>query len=61
MPVDPKLFLAFVGVDLLLAIAPGPANLFSTANGMQRGKAAALIPSLVVSAGMLIRPHRSQT
>lgn len=43
LPVDPKLYLAFLGVMAVMAVTPGPANLFSVANGMERGKAAALM------------------
>src|SRR3712207_2658565 len=42
LPVDPKLYLAFLGVMTVLAFTPGPANLFAVATGMQRGKRAAL-------------------
>lgn len=43
LPVDPKLYLTFLGVMAVMAVTPGPANLFSVANGMERGKAAALM------------------
>lgn len=41
-PVDPERYLVFLGVMAAMAATPGPANLFSVANGMQRGRAAAL-------------------
>ena len=41
-PVDPHLYLTFLGVMMVMAVTPGPANLFSVANGVQRGKAAAM-------------------
>jgi threonine/homoserine/homoserine lactone efflux protein len=42
LPVDPQLYLAFLGVMTVLAWTPGPANLFAVATGIQRGKKAAL-------------------
>lgn len=42
LPVDPSRFSAFVAAMAVLAITPGPANVFAVATGMQRGKAAAL-------------------
>jgi threonine/homoserine/homoserine lactone efflux protein len=42
LPVDPHLYLTFLGVMMVMAVTPGPANLFSVANGVQRGKAAAM-------------------
>lgn len=41
-PVDPQKYLVFVGVMAVMALTPGPANLFSVANGMEKGKRAAL-------------------
>ena len=43
LPVDPHLYLVFLGVMAVMAVTPGPANLFSIATGMERGKAAVLI------------------
>ena len=43
LPVDPSLYLAFLGVMAVLAVTPGPANLFAVATGMQKGKRAALV------------------
>ena len=43
LPVDPHLYLVFRGVMAVMAVTPGPANLFSIATGMERGKAAVLI------------------
>lgn len=42
LPVDPARFGAFAAVMAVFAVTPGPANLFSIANGMQRGRVAAL-------------------
>jgi hypothetical protein len=41
-PVDPQRYLAFLAVMAVMAMTPGPANLFSIANGMARGPAAVL-------------------
>lgn len=43
LPVDPHLFSTFLGVMAVMAITPGPANLFAVASGVQRGRASALI------------------
>ena len=48
LPVDPHLYAAFLGVMAVMAMTPGPANLFAIATGMARGKAA--LPAAV--AGM---------
>jgi threonine/homoserine/homoserine lactone efflux protein len=42
LPVDPQKYAVFVGVMAVLAATPGPANLFSIANGMEKGKRAVL-------------------
>jgi threonine/homoserine/homoserine lactone efflux protein len=41
-PVDPARYIAFLGVMAVMAITPGPANLFAIATGVSRGKRAAL-------------------
>lgn len=41
-PVDPSRYLAFLGVMTAMAFFPGPANLFSAATGMARGRRATL-------------------
>ena len=43
LPVDPHLYLTFLGVMVVMAITPGPANLFAVAAGVERGRAPALI------------------
>ena len=43
LPVDPHLYAAFLGVMAVMAITPGPANLFAVATGMEKGRASALI------------------
>lgn len=42
LPVDPHLYAAFLGVMAVMAVTPGPANVFSIANGVQRGRVGAL-------------------
>lgn len=41
-PVDPQKYAVFVSVMMVLAATPGPANLFSVANGMEKGRGAVL-------------------
>lgn len=41
-PVDPHLFALFLGVMAVMAITPGPANVFAIATGVQKGPRAAL-------------------
>lgn len=43
LPVDPARYSAFLATMFVMAITPGPANLFAIATGMQKGKAAALL------------------
>lgn len=43
LPVDPARYAAFAVAMGVMAITPGPANVFSVAVGMQKGKAAALL------------------
>ena len=43
LPVDPGRYGAFLGVMAVMAVTPGPANLFAIATGAQKGKAAALV------------------
>jgi threonine/homoserine/homoserine lactone efflux protein len=42
-PVDPHLYVLFLGVMAVMAITPGPANVFAIASGVQRGPRSALI------------------
>lgn len=42
LPVDPHKYVTFLGIMAVLAITPGPANLFSIATGMHRGRAAVI-------------------
>ena len=42
LPVDPQRYAVFVGVMVVMALTPGPANLFSIANGMAKGPRAVI-------------------
>jgi len=53
-PVDPERYAAFLAVMAVMAVTPGPANLFSVANGMARGKRAALLGVVGMSAATLV-------
>ena len=54
LPVDPHLYAAFLGVMAVMAITPGPANLFSVATGAQRGKRAAMLGVVGMNAATLV-------
>jgi threonine/homoserine/homoserine lactone efflux protein len=54
LPVDPHLYATFLGVMAVLAITPGPANVFSVANGVQRGPAGALLGVVGMNAATLV-------
>ena len=41
-PVDPHLYATFLGVMAVMAMTPGPANIFAVATGVERGRGAAL-------------------
>jgi threonine/homoserine/homoserine lactone efflux protein len=54
LPVDPHLYATFLGVMAVMAITPGPANVFSVANGVQRGPAGALLGVVGMNAATLV-------
>ena len=54
LPVDPHLYLTFLGVMAVMAVTPGPANLFSVANGVARGKAGAMLGVVGMNAATLV-------
>ncbi len=54
LPVDPARYGAFLATMCVMAITPGPANLFAIATGMERGKGAALISVLGMNSGTLV-------
>lgn len=54
LPVDPQLYLTFLGVMAVMAVTPGPANLFAVATGMQKGRASALVGMAGMNAATLV-------
>ncbi len=54
LPVDPHLYLAFLGVMAVMAVTPGPANVFAVATGMQKGRASALVGVMGMNAATLV-------
>lgn len=54
LPVDPHLYVVFLGVMAVMAVTPGPANLFSIATGMERGKRAVLLAVLGMNIATLV-------
>lgn len=53
-PVDPNLYVLFLGVMAVMAITPGPANVFAIASGVQRGPRAALVSVAGMNAATLV-------
>lgn len=54
LPVDPARYLTFLGVMAVMAMTPGPANLFAIATGAQKGRAAALTGVLGMNSASLV-------
>ena len=54
LPIDPARYGAFLGVMAVMAMTPGPANLFAIATGAQKGKAAALMGVIGMNAATLV-------
>ena len=54
LPVDPHLYLAYLGVMAVMAVTPGPANIFAVATGLEKGRAAALTAVLGMNAATLV-------
>lgn len=54
LPVDPARYGAFLVAMFVMAITPGPANLFAIATGMERGKGAALVSVLGMNSATLV-------
>lgn len=54
MPVDPHLYLTFISVMAVMAVTPGPANLFAIAAGAARGRRAALLGVLGMNLATLV-------
>ena len=53
-PVDPHLYAAFLGVMAVMAVTPGPANLFAVATGVEKGRRAALAGVVGMNAATLV-------
>lgn len=54
LPVDPQLFVVFMGVMAVMAVTPGPANLFSIATGIERGRRAVLLAVVGMNSATLM-------
>jgi threonine/homoserine/homoserine lactone efflux protein len=54
LPVDPARYGAFLVAMFVMALTPGPANLFAIATGMERGKGAALVSVLGMNTATLV-------
>lgn len=54
LPVDPARYGAFLAAMFVMAITPGPANLFAIATGMEKGKGAALLGVVGMNTASLI-------
>ena len=54
LPVDPHLYSTFLGVMAVMAVTPGPANLFAIATGAQKGKGAALVGVVGMNSATLV-------
>lgn len=54
LPIDPARYVAFLSVMAVMAMTPGPANLFAIATGAHRGKAAALLGVVGMNAATLV-------
>lgn len=54
LPVDPHLYVTFLGVMAVMAVTPGPANLFAVATGMQRGRGQALLGVVGMNVATLV-------
>lgn len=54
LPVDPARYAAYLAAMSVMAVTPGPANVFAVAIGMQRGKRAALLAVLGMNTATLV-------
>ena len=54
LPVDPHLYSTFLGVMAVMAVTPGPANLFAVATGVEKGRASALVGVIGMNAATLV-------
>lgn len=53
-PVDPHLYSTFLGVMAVMAVTPGPANLFAVATGVEKGRASALVGVVGMNSATLV-------
>jgi len=54
LPVDPSRYAAFLAVMAVMAVTPGPANLFAIATGVDKGRRGALLAMLGMNAATLV-------
>lgn len=54
LPVDPRLFAGFASIMMVMAITPGPANIFAVATGVSKGRAAAMAGIVGMNAATLV-------
>lgn len=54
LPVDPKLYLAYLGVTFVMVITPGPAMLFALATGVAQGKKAVALAAAGMNLGNVV-------
>ena len=54
LPVDPHLYSTFLGVMAVMAVTPGPANLFAVGTGIEKGRASALVGVIGMNAATLV-------
>lgn len=54
LPVDPHLYSTFLGVMAVMAVTPGPANLFAVATGVEKGRASALVGVVGMNGATLV-------
>lgn len=54
LPVDPARYSAFLVAMAVMAVTPGPANIFAVATGVEKGKAAALVGVAGLNAATLV-------
>jgi len=54
LPVDPARYGAFLAVMAVMAVTPGPANIFAIATGMQRGKGQVLVAVVGMNSASLV-------
>lgn len=54
LPVDPELYLTYLAVMIVMAITPGPANVFAIATGLGRGAKAGLVAVAGMNAATLV-------